>query len=611
MSVQDLIFKANKAVRKGAIFEAYYLYQSALSQTPRNEHAKTALDALSARRKDFVLSDPSQHQIAMLMKKLRENDPRSTFLYAKKLNKDHPNSIIVLTVLGVTTIKLDEPRKAISAFLKVIFLKPDNAEAYNNLGIAFRRLGNHREALDAFQAATMRQINYAEAYNNIGITLKDQGKLHAAMKAYKEAINLRPDYAEVHFNMGNSLRELGEPKKAIKAYNQALKYKPSYSKAHNNQGLCFQDLGMAKIAKKSFASALKFNPKHAGAHRNLSLLSHYSADDPQIKTVKNLLRNADLTDSQRCELHFTLGKMLEDLRSFSAAFEHYSKGGNLKRKMLKYNFEQDKAMFAKIAGTADQIQRSSLGPIKYQSPRNPIFILGMPRSGTTLVEQIISSHSSVFGAGELPFVKRFGEVISLGEAPASQSKLAEFRSSYLQELEKLPTKKPIITDKMPLNFLRIPLIIRAFPEAKIIHTTREPAAICWSNFKNYFSSTGLGYSYNLKDTVQFFGLYKDLMEQWDEMFPQKIYRLDYELLTTQQEIQTKALINWLNLSWEDACLFPEKNVRIVDTVSQQQVREKVYKGSSLGWHSFAKDIRNNIAPQDRQLFLGTNLWPTK
>ena len=602
MSVQNLIFKANEAVRKGAIFEAYFLYQSALSQTPRNEHAKKALDALSARRKGFVLSDPSQHQIAMLIKKLRENDPRSTFLYAKKLNKDHPNSIFVLTLLGVTAVKLDEPREAIKAFLRVIFLKPDNSEAYNNLGIAFRRLGNYREALDAFQAATMRQANYAEAYNNIGITLKDQGKLNDAIKAYKEAINRRPDYAEAHFNMGNGLRELGKLKEAIKAYNQALKYKPSYSKAHNNKGLCFQALGMSKIAKKSFASALKFNPKHVGAHRNLSSLIHYSADDPQIKTVKNILRNADLTDTQRCELHFTLGKMLEDLRNFSAAFEHYSKGGKLKKKMLKYNFEQDKAMFAKIARAADQIQRSSLGPTKYQSPRIPIFILGMPRSGTTLVEQIISSHSSVFGSGELPFVKRFGEAISLGEAPASQSKLAEFRSSYLQELEKLPTTKPIITDKMPLNFLRVPLIIRAFPEAKIIHTTREPAAICWSNFKNYFSSIGLGYSYNLKDTVQFFRLYKGLMERWDEMFPKKIYRLDYELLTTQQEIQTKALINWLNLPWEDACLYPEKNARIVDTVSQQQVREKIYKGSSLGWQSFADDIRSNIASQDRQLF---------
>ena len=113
---------------------------------------------------------------------------------------------------------------------------------------------------------------------------------------------------------------------------------------------------------------------------------------------------------------------------------------------------------------------------------------------------------------------------------------------------------------------------------------------------------GLGYSYNLKDTVQFFRLYKGLTEQWDEMFPKKIYRLDYELLTTQQEIQTKALINWLNLPWEDACLYPEKNARIVDTVSQQQVREKIYKDSSLGWQSFADDIRNNIASQDRQLF---------
>ena len=210
----------------------------------------------------------------------------------------------------------------------------------------------------------------------------------------------------------------------------------------------------------------------------------------------------------------------------------------------------------------------------------------MPRSGTTLVEQIISSHSTVQAAGELGHLPRYGASLSLGDQFINSNNILKVRNAYLGELQKISDSSPFITDKMPNNFLYIGLILKALPEAKIIHVQRDPAATCWSNFKHYFTTKGLGYSYNLGDTVGFFKMYQNLMEFWETQYAGQIYHLNYDKLTDEQEDQTRKLIEHLGVEWENACLSPQENKRSIRTASQQQVREKVYKGSSQAWRKF-------------------------
>ena len=216
----------------------------------------------------------------------------------------------------------------------------------------------------------------------------------------------------------------------------------------------------------------------------------------------------------------------------------------------------------------------------------PVFILGMPRSGTTLVEQIISSHSEVLGAGELSHTFQLGLNLAANPNCINATAISEFRKKYLSELSKLSDGKPFVTDKMPQNFRFIPLICAAFPEAKIIHMQRNAAATCWSNFKQYFSSNSLGYCYSLKDVVSYYELYSDLMKLWQSHYGDRIYNLNYEKLTTDQENQTRELIKYLKLDWEDICLSPQDKSRSVRTASNQQVRQKVYQGSSEGWRKY-------------------------
>ena len=230
--------------------------------------------------------------------------------------------------------------------------------------------------------------------------------------------------------------------------------------------------------------------------------------------------------------------------------------------------------------------KNKLEITEISSEVSPIFILGMLRSGTSLIEQIVSSHSEVTGAGELNHVSKFGRKLAVDPISVSTANVSKFRDKYLAELSKVSNGKHFVTDKMPPNFRFIPLICAAFPEAKIIHVKRNAAATCWSNYKHYFASDSLRYCYDLKDVISYYDLYSDLMKFWQSQYGDRIYHLSYESLTTKQENETRKLIKYLGLNWQPSCLSPHKNKRSVRTASQQQVRQKVYKGSSEAWRKY-------------------------
>ena len=258
----------------------------------------------------------------------------------------------------------------------------------------------------------------------------------------------------------------------------------------------------------------------------------------------------------------------------------------LRKKLLNYNINKDKELFRQIKANYSRIENSSLVSDKLSKKLIPIFIVGMPRSGTTLVEQIISSHSKVTGAGELNFVNQFGRAIATGISEANNESLLDFCHNYLNKLQNVSEGNLIVTDKMPHNFLYIGLIAKAFPEAKIIHVKRNPAAVCWANYKKHFVSKDLGYSYALNDVISYHKLYQNLMDFWKKTLSNRIYNLDYELLTVNQDSETRQLIDYLGLNWDEKCLSPENNTRRVKTASNLQIRKKVYRGSSEEWKKY-------------------------
>ena len=648
--LEEAIFTYNKALSlKSDYAEAYCNMGIALKEQKKLEEAINAFNKAVSLKPDYAEAHHNigitlqkqgkpEQAIASYQKALALepgladacNNMGTTFQEQGKLEEAidaykkalaiKPDYAEALNNKGIALQEQGKLKDAIEAYKKVLSIKPDYAKAYYNMGIALQKHGKLKDATEAYTNALAIKPDYAEAYYNIGISLKEQGKLKDAIEAYKKVLSIKPNHAEAHYNMGNTLKEQGKLDEAIDAYKKVLAIKPDYAAAYNNMGNALRDQGKlgetiasyqkALAAKPEFADAynnmgntlqqqgkldeaidaykkaLAIKLDFAQAHRHLSSLVKYKPNNTQVTLVGKILKRTDLKKDDRCQLHYTFAKMKQDLGDLSAAFENYVEGGKLRQKLISYDFNQDKQTFEQIKTTTPKLKETSFNKPVECTPLTPIFILGMPRSGTTLVEQIISCHSQIHGAGELLFLSHIGEKLCLGLEGINSDTLLNVRNYYLKELGKVSENKPFVTDKMPQNFLYISLIFKVLPEAKVIHVKRDPAATCWSNFKHYFSAGGLGYSYDLDNTVRYYKLYQDLMKFWGKHYSRQIYHLDYDRLTIEPESETRKLIEYLELDWEAACMSPQNNKRSVRTASQRQVREKVFRGSSQAWREF-------------------------
>ena len=622
LKLDQAIKMAKKKAEAGDPGEAKRIYQDILAKFPKNKRASGGLKALVGRPASEVaiVQNPPLDQLQALFDLYSQMQFTPALERTETLVQQFPKSAVLFNIQGTVLKSLGQLDLAVEAYKKALAIKPDFAEVFNNLGNILRDQDKVDAAIEALKSAVKIQPDFADAYNNLGLALAKKGVLEPAMKAYSKALIIQPDHADAHNNIGNIFKERDEFDKAIGAYTKALKIKPdhaaaynnlgnaytdsgklddavaayihaleiqpNYADAYNNMGLALKEQGQRDKAIDAFRKSLELKPGHADAFRNLSNVAGGNSNKLLIKNVSSLLKNNDLSSIDRCQLLFTFAKMNEDLGDFNAAFHNYVAGGALRRSLLEYQFEHDVHLFSQIKSVAPRFKNIEVNKTQKDIIHTPIFIIGMPRSGTTLVEQIVSMHTKVTGAGELNYAEKFGFDLAVGQTPSNAETLHVFRECYLAELSKKDEGLPYITDKMPQNFRYVALICAAFPEAKIVHVRRQAQATCWSNFKQYFTSKGLGYSYDLADTVRYYNLYHDLMHFWSQSYSDRIYHLDYDKLTDDQEPETRRLIDYLELDWQEPCLAPQKNRRFVKTASQQQVREKVYKGSSQHWRKY-------------------------
>ena len=507
----------------------------------------------------------------------------NSFKQALKIKPDYAEAYYNL---GLALQDKGDLDMAIQSYKQALNIKPDYAQSYNNMGNALNKKGERDVAIESYKNAIKIKPDYAEAFNNMGVALKERNDPSAALESFKQALKIKPDYAEAYLNMGNTLKDKQDLDAAIDCYNQAVKINPNYPEAYNNMGTALQEKGDLNTAINCYKQALKIKPSHTETHLNISAIKKYDVLDMQILQMKAQYTNHRPESDDRCNICFALAKASEDLENLEEAFDYLKEGNAIRKKNLSYDIKVDQILFKSIK-KADQ----AAPYIPYCSFQKiaeiiPVFILGMPRSGTTLIEQIVSSHSEVTGAGELNFIDEFGFKIITGEQQVNEANLRRFRDQYLNGISQVSDGSSFVTDKMPHNFRAIGLISRALPEAKIIHVKRDAAATCWSSFKQFFAVQGLGYCYDLSDVVKYFELYDNLMQFWRERYADRIYEVNYDQLTFEQESKTRGIIHHLELDWQEACLSPHENSRSVRTASQNQVREKIYRDSSQQWRKF-------------------------
>ena len=507
----------------------------------------------------------------------------------KILNEKYPNQPLLFNLIGACYKEIGQLDGSVKMFNIAVSLKPNYAEAYFNLATVLNDLEQKDESVKNYKKAIAIQPNYSDAHNNLGNVLLGLGQIDAAIESLEWAVAYKHDFAEAYNNLGNAFNDYGNSDKAIENYQKAITYNPHYEKAFFNLALVFKDLGRKEDFIINIKKALNLNPNWGHAYYHLSRIKKYKKNDPQIKEMIQALESENISSIDLIGLNFALSKVYEDLEKHDKQFKYLNEANSLRKKELNYSIEKDQNLFSTIKKAFKSLPETLDIPKSKSNSKRPIFIVGMPRSGTSLVHQILDSHSSVKGVGELNHINNI--VFPLLKAHREETKncfskndLLSLRKQYLQSPPIADLNEMIFVDKMPLNFRHLGFILSSFPEAKIIHMKRNPIATCWSIYKYEFR--GNAYSFDQKDIANYYGLYINLMEFWKKLFPKKILDVCYEDLTISQELETKKILKYCELDWEVNCLDFHTNNSAVKTTSSMQVRQKMYQGSSEAWRKY-------------------------
>lgn len=601
--------------QQGRHVEAERLYRQILQQNPYDELAGNTLafllrqlnrvdEASDLLRRCLKKHPESVHLLLHLGECHREIgrlDEAST-AYRKAL-KIRPNSAEARFCLGLVLQLQDKWEEAQAHFEKALSIKPDLAEAHNGLAALLVETEQYDAAITHYLDAIRINPNYVEAHVSLANVLRDEkNNIELAIKHYEIATSLQPNFAESYYSIGLAWFELDEVEKAVFNYKKALSIRSDYPEALTAMGYCYLTLGDSAEAEYYYKQTLEISPNFAGALSGLVQTKKFkNPDNPLAKRMLVLLEDETLEQSARSSLHFGLGKLYDDCGKFDMAFEHYRKGNLLLHERHVYDRIAHERDISELCEVFDSQWLAGVRDWGNASER-PVFIIGMPRSGTTLTEQIIAAHPAVFGAGELSYFTRLNARMFAGSESSqpffsflrdiSKDEFLEIGQGYLNKVNSLAEPSyACITDKMPHNFLWLGLIAALFPNAKIIHCRRNPMDNALSIYFQNFTF-GHEYSYDLSDIGHQYRQYLRIMEHWRKVLPNRMLELDYEETTCDPEGIARRLLEFCGLGWNDACLSPQSASRAVKTASVSQVRQPVYKSSVQRWKHYEKYLDN-------------------
>lgn len=534
--------------------------------------------------------------------------------------------------LGLVLFQLGNAEEAVAMFRRALEVAPDYDEAYNNLGVVLESQGLLDEAHAAYRRALELKPDYATAYGNLGDVLYKQGRFAEAESMYRKALRLEPANVVARVSLGNALWSQKHVRESEEAFREAVRLEPGYPEGHNALGKFladqgdmlesershrraleleperaefFSDLGnvlgfqgRARESEQAFRHALRLKPDLARVYWYLSSSHKYdSVEHADVASILELLCSTDLARSDAMHLNFALGKIYDDCKAFDKAFSHFEAANRIGLETASFNAENFSSFISQVIDVYSPkffAQHQTFG----STSRTPAFIVGMLRSGTTLVEQIIASHGGVFGAGELDEMREIvdglaGGARTNGSYPECVEDMDEATAmalarDYLSASRRGAGESIVrVLDKMPSNFLHLGLIALLFPNARVIHCRRDPLDTCLSIYFQNFSGVN-EFAYDLSHIGAYYRQYDRLMAHWREVLPLGMYEIRYEDLVSNMEEKTRELVAFLDLEWDEQCLRYDKNPRGVVTSSSWQVRQPVYKTSVQRWRNYEK-----------------------
>ena len=590
MSHADAFKLAAQYHAAGNFYVAEQYAQSVLETDPQHAEALHMLGAICWQRGDLVQA------VAYLEKSLVCNE-------ANALTWQHLADVHSAAGNGAA---------AIAHYEQALRLRPDFAEGHNTLGVALLNAGQAARAADCFRQTIRLRPTWAAAYNNLGNALRALGQAAAAVQAFEQALALAPDNPDIAYNLGTIHHvDREELDLAVGYYRQALSLKPAYvAEICNSLGTALKEQGLLDEASAHFRETLRLQPHHAMASYNLSELAgagRYVFAPSELAGIKALLALGSCTATERILYGFALGTVLDKQKAYEDAFAYFQEANSLKKSLLQEsNLAFDAAAHALLVErTMAAYDAPYFERVKHwgMASEVPVFIVGMPRSGSTLVEQILASHAQVFGWGESGAMDRFvnqGKPANAAEryAPlviADAGAAHRQAADYLQRLQEVGKGATRVTNKSLENITHLGLIATLFPHARIIHCRRQPLDVCLScYFKNF---QDMAFSWSLEDIGAYYRQYEKLLAHWSAVLPTPIHEISYEELVHNQEAVSRQLIAFCGLEWDERCLSFFNTRRVVRTASSVQVRKPMSPDAMGRWQNY----RGHLGPLIRAL----------
>lgn len=497
---------------------------------------------------------------------------------------------------GIRHVKAGRLKLAEETYKKVIKKDKDNIDALRLMGLLAFKTKDYDISERLFMRVLEIDPTFSLAWDNLAKLFRVQNKLSKSIPAFENLIKLDPYNFEALVSLGTIYIKLSKYHQGINLYEKSLTIKPENPRVYLSLGHALKTIGQREKSEIAYHNAIKFYPFSGEAYWSLANLKTYKFSKKEISNMK-LAINKNIHPNEQIQMHFALAKALESNNQFEDSFNHYKEGNWLQRKQIKYNSEEYKLSIDDLITffKSNKDIFKSRANIKND---DPIFILGLPRSGSTLIEQILSSHSLIDGTQELPNIMAISRDIKLIDPnngypnnlmDIDTSSFNDFGQKYIDETRWARSSKPFFIDKMPNNFVHIGLIKLILPNAKIIDARRNPMDACFSCFKQYFAK-GQHFTYDLDDIARYYKDYLRLMDFWNELFPREIFTINYEDIINNPNKKIRELLNFCNVEFENSCLDFHKSKRPVKTASSEQVRQPMYKTGLDYW----KNYRNNL-----------------
>ncbi|WP_455221789.1 sulfotransferase [Kaarinaea lacus] len=525
-----------------------------------------------------------------------------------QLQANDPKNAEVLHYLGLVEYQTGNLTKAIELIAQAIKLSPKESSYYSNLAMCNTDLGQFDEAKKNYQSALDLDARLIPALIGMGLLMGKQGNYKESARYLSSVVNRQPNHVTANVNYALTLKKLGKHKEALSYAKKAIKIDPNNAVFQNNLGTIYQDLGEFTEALLCFRNSLKLNPAYGKAFYHLALSKKFSENDEDMDLVnqsEQLVANTNVDINSRISFHFGLGKIYDDLKLWDKAFRQFKQGNSLVDKA--YDATALHVKFNNIIQIFHQqwiLEHSKLGCHDI----SPIFIVGMPRSGTTLVEQILTSHPDVYGIGESQAIPHLTNTMTslLGSKQTypycinqlnadTVTELAKQYQEIVKESEQYQSDKRSV-DKMTTNYMHLGLIVTLFPNAKIIHCTRDPLDICLSCYFQDFTDRP-EFAYRMENIGHFYNEYERIIEYWRVTLTDHIFNINYSDVVNETENVVRALLEFCGLPWNENCLSFYESKRQIMTASKWQVKQPIYKQSLNRW----KNYQAHLAPLQNTL----------